>query len=318
MRPRVRVVIAVLALVIVSTVRVAQVGILSRWRANKKNETGQAALAEGRLDEAEAILKTVVADIPDFEPAWFNLGLLYKRSRRWQDSLRCNAEAARLRQKNEPALWNLGIAATAVGDWATARRAWRDFGLNVPDGEGPIEMKLGYVPIRVDPDGEHPEVLWCQRIDPARAIVGNVPLPTSGRRLGDLLLHDGEPKGTRVLPGKGEVPVFNELQLLTASPNHTLVVRLEAPTFEDMRDLVKRCAEHHLDCEDWTANFRMLCKACSEGRPHEHHAPAADKAWAPARMLGFSSTNASVIDAILVAWKNAGAGRDYSDIEQAL
>ncbi|HZV01581.1 MAG TPA: tetratricopeptide repeat protein [Planctomycetota bacterium] len=294
-------------------------GWISRWRASKRNEEGRALLAQGHLNEAEAIFKAVVEEAPDFEPAWFNLGLVYKGRRRWPESLRCNAEAARLRQKNEPALWNLGIAATALGDWATARKAWHEFGIQVPAGEGPIAMKLGLVPIRVNPDGEHAEVIWSVRIDPARAVINNVPFPSSGHRFGDLVLHDGEPAGTRVLRGQ-EVPVFNELQILEPSSHHTFVVRLEVESPEDVKDLVRRCASYEVKvpCEDWTSNTRMLCKACSEGRPHEHPAREGSKGWTSSRTMGFSCADAVTVDAILVAWKNGAPGRDCSDIEKAL
>jgi hypothetical protein len=177
-------------------------------------------------------------------------------------------------------------------------------------------MELGPVPIRVNPDGENAEVLWCRRIDPARAIVANVPLPESGRRLGDLLLHDGEPRGTRVFRGQ-DVPVFDELSLLRPSSNHTFVVEVEAAGPEDVEDLVRRCEEHDLDAEDWTGSVRMLCKECSEGRPHDHPAAGA-KGWSSSRRFGFGARELATVDAVLVAWRNAASGRSSSEIEQAL
>jgi hypothetical protein len=49
--------------------------------------------------------------------------------------------------------WNLGMAATALGDWKTAREVWSRYGISVPEGAGPIDMNLGLVPIRVSPAG---------------------------------------------------------------------------------------------------------------------------------------------------------------------
>lgn len=46
------------------------------------------------------------------------------------------------------------------------------------------------------------EVVWCRRLDPARALIRNVPMAESGRGYGDLVLHGGEPKGTRSIEGR--------------------------------------------------------------------------------------------------------------------
>ena len=46
---------------------------------------------------------------------------------------RCAAtNAAKLDPADEAAWWNTGIAATALGEWATARLAWQAFGIELP------------------------------------------------------------------------------------------------------------------------------------------------------------------------------------------
>lgn len=116
--------------------------------------------------------------------------------------------AARVRRAN-PAAWNLGIAATALGDWASARRAWTAYGITgIGDGVEEIDVDFGMAPIRLNPDRAslalevqpaygNTEVVWCWRRSPAHAVIASVPLPESGHRFRDVLLHDGEPKGTR-------------------------------------------------------------------------------------------------------------------------
>lgn len=101
---------------------------------------------------------------------WYNLGLLFKRQHAWRESLEHNEKAVELNPSDEAAWWNLGIAATALRKWSRARDAWRACGIDVPDGDGPAAMELDPVPIRLNPDAEA-EVIWCKRIDPARAIV---------------------------------------------------------------------------------------------------------------------------------------------------
>jgi len=72
------------------------------------------------------------------------------------------------------------------------------------------------------------EVVWGVRLDPARIRIQNVPLPSSGHRFGDVVLHDGDPSGTRVLDGQ-EVPVFDEILLRERSPVPTCGVAVTAP-----------------------------------------------------------------------------------------
>ena len=129
--------------------------------------------------------------------SWFEAGLHAKARRDWDRCLAWNSQALELFGEAEgaefggasPAAWNLGIAATALGDWATARRAWDAYGIGgLADGTGPIDDNFGMAPIRLNPDRpslalEVPpafgdtEVVWCWRRSPAHAVVASVPLP---------------------------------------------------------------------------------------------------------------------------------------------
>jgi len=239
-------------------------------RAQQLNADGNAALDAGRLDDAIAAFSQAAALAPSWSTPWYNLGLVYKRQKQWRQSLEHNRRAAALDPSNEPAWWNMGIAATATGDWDLARAAWRGFGIDVPDGDGPIDLPCGVGPIRLEPDGDG-EVVWCQRLDPARAQILSIPLPESGHCWQDVVLNDGEPVGYRQYRGQ-ERPVFNALALLERSPFGTYVARVAMP--KD-RASITRLSEIAAECggaaEDWSASVRMICKACSEGRPHERH-----------------------------------------------
>jgi hypothetical protein len=106
--------------------------------------------AQGRDDLAEEEYRRAVELASDWAPVWFDLGLVYKRRRDWTACARCNLCAAELDPGPEqPACWNLGIAATALRDWSTARRAWQGYGIALPDGSGPINLDFGWVPIRL-------------------------------------------------------------------------------------------------------------------------------------------------------------------------
>lgn len=237
--------------------------------AERWNEAGRVLADEGRASEAVSAYRSAIEAAPDWSVPWYNLGLVHKYEGDWESSLACNRRAAELAPADEAAWWNLGIAATALGRWEDARAAWRACGIEVPAGEGPIEMNLGMVPVRLAPAGAA-EVVWCERLDPARAVVRNVPLPASGRRWGDLVLHDGAVNGYRKV-GEREYGVFDELALLEASSFRTFEILLEALSEEDQERLLGSAEDMGAAAENWSRSIRYLCRQCSEGRPHARH-----------------------------------------------
>ncbi|GAT86901.1 hypothetical protein CVCC1112_1560 [Paenarthrobacter nicotinovorans] len=114
------------------------------WQA--ANEAADAGSA-GKY--ASELLKVT----PDSFFSWFEAGLLSKARANWAESVERNQRALDLFTERDaiefggasPAAWNLGIAATALGDWATARRAWAAYGLAGFDGEdGPLEWTVAW------------------------------------------------------------------------------------------------------------------------------------------------------------------------------
>jgi hypothetical protein len=273
----------------------------SQSLAIRHNEEAIKLQERGMIAEAVKYYEKATKLWPAWATPWYNLGLLRKEHRNWQESLRCNQKAVALAPSERDAWWNMGIAATALGDWAEARRAWKGFGIEIPEGEGPIEMEIGLVPIRINPY-EEPEVVWCRRIDPARAIIDCVPLPQSEHRFGDLLLHDGAPNGFRKLDGK-EVPVFDELQLLTAGEYGTFEVIVSGVGPEETESLAELAAERGLAAEDWSSNLRMICKACSEGRLDAKHTHDIDQT--DYRRIGFAALSEIQAREILRRWMAA-------------
>lgn len=272
------------------------------------NELGNTLSGLGKPRSARVAYRAASIVAPQWSAPWFNLALCAKREGRFQECRNFGRRAADLDPNDPPTWWNLGIAATALGDWPTAREAWSRYGIAVPDGTGPIEMALGAVPIRLAPRTSG-EVVWCRRLDPARAIIVNVPMPESGRGFGDLLLHDGEPRGTRILDGV-ETPVFDELELLAPSDLHTFTASVSAPRRADLQELEARADEARIPFEDWTSSIRFLCKCCSEGSPgqHEHHHEAQDE-WKNLRSVAMAARTAECAQALLSDWSHAGTGR---------
>ncbi|MER7456134.1 hypothetical protein [Micromonospora sp. NPDC126480] len=195
---------------------------------------------------------------------WYDAALAHKFLRNWARAYELGREAAARAERGteDPAFWNLGIAATIMGDWATARDAWRGYGLPLADGEGEIVEDLGVTPVRLDPAGRG-EVVWARRLCPARAEVLNVPTPESGRRFKEIVVHDGAPNGEREVDGRS-FPVFDELLLWRESPLPTTSVQVRAATADDVHALVAVFTERGYGAEP-ASGVRAICACCSEG-----------------------------------------------------
>lgn len=265
--------------------------------AEQLNEQGMQLRDEGDVAGAETAYLAATAAAPDWSAPLYNLGLLYKYEGRWQESLAYNQQAAQLAPEDEASWWNLGIAATALGDWTEARRAWAAYGIEVPPGDGPPEFNWGSTPVRLDPDGDG-EVVWARRLDPARARIENVPLPTSQFRWGDVVLTDGAPEGQRIVDGR-VYSVFDALQLLVPSGFRTFVIEI-ATTQQKALDALEECARSHgAAAEGWGSSTHILCAECSRGLPHEH--PEGDSAPAHPHW-GLAARDHDHAEAIVNQW----------------
>lgn len=215
---------------------------------------------------AAGLFERVLAHYPD-EPKssvwWYDAALAHKFLRNWGKAYELGREAAARapRGEGDPAYWNLGIAATIQRDWATARDAWEGFGIQLPPGEGEINGRFGPACVRLDTGGER-EVVWIDRLCPTRGRVVNVPV-TGGRRYGEIVVHDGEPKGRRVIEGR-EYPVFEELLLFQASDLPTLTATVNASEVADVDDLIELFDRHGYGAEP-ASGYEVLCACCSEG-----------------------------------------------------
>ncbi len=271
----------------------------------------------GRLKEAVRLYREAAALDRRWAAPLYNLGLLFKRQRDWKRSLLYNHRATSRNPEDKAAWWNLGIAATALGDWEAARAAWRGFGVKVPDGEGPLHFPCGVAPIRLNPAGSA-EVVWAQRIDPARAVLDSIPFPESEHRWRDVVLNDGAPNGYRLYNGK-EVPVFDELQLLERSPFGTYVAEVKMPDRPDYAEELVRVADKMGGCaEDWTTSTEVLCKACSEGRPHAGHHHERPAPPDDLHRIAIAARDRDHASGILYAWESEKDDVHVESLDDAL
>ncbi|QZA78037.1 hypothetical protein K4H28_00915 [Deefgea tanakiae] len=279
------------------------------WDDHDEALAEQHFLAALAIDEQDAVTN-------------YDLALLYKYQSRWAESLRYNRRAAELNPEDEAAWWNLGIAATAMSDWETAAKAWAFFGitmlLDALENAAP-DLKLGLIPVRITQD-DQVEVLWANRLDPARAQIVSVPMPDCGVRYHDIVLIDGAPRGTRILHGK-EVPVFDWLEFWQRSNYSTYVIEANASQELAVNTLDSLVVDAGLALEDWGSNVQMLCKACSEGIPHEHHdqvAAVAETKWQPEREFGVAALNDQALADVLDAWQAAHPEVEIIEVYNAL
>lgn len=183
----------------------------------------------------------------------------------------------------------------------------------IPDGEGTIDGDFGVAVVRLNP-WHGGETVWMRRIDPVRARLLNVPLPESGHRFGDIVLHDGASTGSR-WDGDREVHVFNELQRLEPSDFATFVVFVSCDRSEDLQALLDATAPGIGYVEDWTESVRYYCLRCSYGAPHRHDAPTINDDWSPDRNLGIAAQSRKSVEKLLRDWEQGGTGREVQAVE---
>jgi hypothetical protein len=154
------------------------------------------------------------------------------------------------------------------------------------------------------------EVVWCWRRSPAHAVIASVPLPESGHRFKDVVLHDGEPTGTRLLDNQ-EVSVFDELERLKESGISTWQAQVVGATSADMQALSDLLEQRGLGLDDWSG-IRLMCSECSHGTPrvgHDHMPVASD-----ARRLGLAG-NETDLGELLDRWQGSRPGIDVHHLE---
>jgi hypothetical protein len=279
----------------------------SKKKAGRLLVKAQQLESEGRVDEAIAIYLEAIACDPENAVSYYNLGLIYKYLGEWEQSFEFNLKANTLDPEDGAACWNLAIAATALHNWPVARSKWKEYGVELDEGVGPIEMDFGLSPIRLNPDDDA-EVVWAERIDPARARIDSIPFLQSGFHYGDVVLNDGAPVGYRML-NERECAVFNVLELFEPSGYTTCAVTVTVECDADLDALVDSFSATRSHFEDWTLNTRMLCKACSEGRPHEQHDHDREMEWSGERRLGVAVYPGDDIRQIMAQWQASSKGR---------
>src|SRR5689334_21484893 len=163
--------------------------------SERADELFAAAQAKSEAGDEHAALSMYLESLAldrDQPAALYNVGLIYKYRQDWKESLRYNRLAAEIRPDDDATNWNLGIAATALREWRLARQAWRRAGIEVDEGDEPIDQNFGFTPVRLngfERTDADVEVVWAHRRSPVTARVANIPTPAARFRYGDVVLH---------------------------------------------------------------------------------------------------------------------------------
>ncbi|MCA9602006.1 MAG: hypothetical protein R3A78_14865 [Polyangiales bacterium] len=183
----------------------------------------------GRAHDAEAreAFEAALARSPSSGALWFDAGLLHKWRGRWREALECTERAEAALGATRAVLWNIAIAATALGDARRAADAWRRLGFDVREGQHLVEVP-GIPPARlrvpsvgdghagspVDDRAARFELPWVEPLSPCHGVIVT---PTFGRApvdVGDVVLWDGAPAAV-VEEGGTTVPRFVLLEVLS-------------------------------------------------------------------------------------------------------
>jgi hypothetical protein len=271
------------------------------------------AIATGDLEAEMKALRALTEAEPELEWPWFDLGTRYKWLRQWPESVNANLEA--LARTPDPVgtaeAWNLGIAATALREWALARKAWDAFGVAIPDGDGPILADFGVAGVQLNPaprfhepelllDGVRyaDEVVLAQRLCPATARIITVPVPESGHRFGDVILYDGDVIA-EATHDREALPVFNEIMLLEPSALPTLGVIVPNVGDDGLGDLLGLFRSQGLGAEIWVSPTGSAL------------------ATSDLVTVGLGATP-DVATRLLAQWAVGGDDRDFGSLEQLL
>lgn len=192
-------------------------------------EASAAIRLEGEESYARAVVayNEAIAIAPTRGQTYFDLSLAHKRRGNWRASLDAAESARELLGNEKRVLWNIAIAATALGLGKTAQDAWRALGIaaTVSEGGMPLVEGIPECELRLATRGAGHEKTSIPneaigfeivRVAPLSPCHGVVISPTNRAALadyGDLVLWDGAPVSVRQT-ANGPVPVFPLLALL--------------------------------------------------------------------------------------------------------
>ena len=205
---------------------------------------------DGRYEDAGALLIRAADLEPWLSESWFNLALLHKFRHDWEQARAAGLRAVALldRRRRRPRLVERRHrghrpAGLAAGPPRLAGVRAADAGRRVRRVRRRSRSAWRWAARRCG-SRRRARPRWSGAAGWTRpgSRCSSIPLPSSGRRWGEVVLHDGVPHGERVRGRRRRrYPVFDEIELWAPSPVPTWLVLLEAATEAD-RDALERLA----------------------------------------------------------------------------
>ena len=132
----------------------------------------------GDVYNAVKLCKRLARMAPDWSAPFAFLSRTYRSRMEWKPTFHYCLKAVEHNAFDENLWETLGIAATALGEWETARYAWNQLGFHFKPSAEALHLDLGIMPIRLNPS-TMPEIVAARRIDPVRCVIESIPQPSS-------------------------------------------------------------------------------------------------------------------------------------------
>lgn len=213
---------------------------------------------ENDLYHAIKLYKRILKEGISWADPYLRLGHIYKYRQEWKPALYYNKKAIALSVKEREAWWNVGIAATALNKRRLAQSIWTKFGLSPKEYKGPVSTRRQF--------NNGYEIMWAQRICPARAVIKNIPHPGSDRKYNDIVLLDQNIQGHH-RAGYLRLPIYDELGVYKTSNYSTFSCLLHDATKEDVMNLHKLCLSAGLGFEVWANAARAYTPSTMTEQP---------------------------------------------------
>lgn len=262
-------------------------------------EQAKAYLRAGDAYQAVKILRKLVKEQPAWVTPNYWLAKVYKQRREWKPCLHYSQRAVEC----EPQEWEcwewMGLAAAALGRWPTARKAWMKLGYPYSIQEGISEPQLGGIVVCLN-EKTRPEIVWANRLDPARARLESVPQPSSGYHHQDILLIERAEHVHHIL-GTHKIPVFRVIERLKHSRIPTFSVELHTQENAEVQLLAHLCHRQRIGFDNWSmANRQMSFRRNDELNYYKVNQEEAG----PTTLIGLAGRKKVVLHKLLQEWKS--------------
>ncbi|MEE2786512.1 MAG: tetratricopeptide repeat protein [Myxococcota bacterium] len=164
--------------------------------------------------------------------AQYHLGVIHKFGGDWAKAVDAFDAVIQARPDDKAALWNVGIAATALRQWPRAREVWTKIGFELPPGDGDFGDTEGeQLPVRLPCVPGSPmtyEAIWAVRLGPARARLKGIPRFARSFSFNDVVLIDGAPVAELNGPDGQRHSVFAALEAFDSAQRPVIALRRES------------------------------------------------------------------------------------------